>query len=158
MSPGGGGGGLLEKPENRGFVQALVGNAVILAICSNATVWSALSYANSVSPLLASFSCSLALQEDLGQNIKYIAARTIAVSIGGAVGLLVLYCAYWANGSSFVNSATKGSVFCVLIVSVLTVLVYFFRPPVWTATYKAVLIGGIAVCLVGGDGYWSGGY
>lgn len=147
---------LLAKPENRAFVQAFLGNVVVLAVCSNATVWNALSYANSVSPLLASFSLSLALQEDSGQNVKYIVARTGAVSVGGAVGLLVLYVTYWSNGSSFENSVTKGSVFTVLMVCVLTFLVYFFRPPVWCAWYKAVLIGGIAVCLVGGDGYWSG--
>lgn len=147
---------LLARPENRGFVQAFVSNVLILAVCTNSTVWSALSYANSVSPLLASLSVSLALQEDQGQNVKYILARTLAVSVGGAVGLLILYVTYYANGSSFVNSVTKGSVFTVLTVSFLTVLVYFFRPPVWTAKYKAVLIGGIAVCLVGGDGYWSG--
>ena len=147
---------LLARPENRGFVQAFVSNVLILAVCTNSTVWSALSYANSVSPLLASLSVSLALQEDVGQNLKYILARTLAVSVGGAVGLLILYVTYYANGSSFINSVTKGSVFTVLTVSFLTVLVYFFRPPVWTAKYKAVLIGGIAVCLVGGDGYWSG--
>ena len=146
----------LSKPWNRGFWQAYVGNFIVLAIVSNMTVWNALSYANSVSPLLASFSLSLALQEDSGQNIAYILLRTASVSLGGAVGLLVLYLVFWSNGSSFDPTLVKGATFVVFVTCILSTVVYFFRPPVWSVRYKSALISGIAVCLVGGDGYWSG--
>lgn len=127
-----------------------------LGVTSLVDRWNALSYANAVSPLIASFSLSLALQEDSGQNVKYVFARTGAVSVGGSLGLLVLYLVYWANGSSFQNTVTKGSLFVVLLTCILSCMVYFFRPPIWTVRFKSVLIGGIALCLVGGDGYWSG--
>jgi hypothetical protein len=146
----------VSKPWNRGFVQAYVGNVIILAICTNSTVWNALSYANVVSPLLASFSLSLALQEDSGQNITYVLLRTAAVSLGGAVGLLVLYLVFWSNQGSFEATLVKGSTFVVYVTCILSTVVYFFRPPVWSVRYKSTLIGGIAVCLVAGDGYWSG--
>jgi uncharacterized membrane protein YgaE (UPF0421/DUF939 family) len=144
----------VSKPEDRGFIQAYVGNFIILAICSNSVVWQALTY-GTVSPLLASFSMSIALQEDSGQNIRYVLLRTLSVSLGGAIGLLILYLIFWANGSSFSPSLVKGSTLVVFVACVLSVAVYFFRPPVWSIQYKSILLGGIGVCLVAGEGYWN---
>jgi len=145
----------LRRPWDRGFVQAYLGSLVILAVTSNMEVWNALSYAQ-VSPLIAVFSMALALQEDLGTNASYVLVRAASVSLGGAVGLLILYLVYWANGSSFDPTPIKGLTFVVFLTFVLSTVVYVFRPPVWSVRYKSALISGVAVCLVGGDGYWAG--
>ncbi|KAI8102496.1 hypothetical protein M9435_006096 [Picochlorum sp. BPE23] len=144
---------LIKDPGNRGFIQAYVGAFVYLCIVSNPTVWNALSYdTTNVGPVTGFIGFALALQTDSGASLLYVSVRLLGTICGGSLGLGVMYLAYLCNGHSFQQSVTKGATLVLFVTLVLSVTTYFYRGPVWSPKYKAVLISGIMFVLVSTSG------
>lgn len=146
---------VLSKTPVRGAFQAFIGGFCYLAIVSNSSVWNALSYQGTISPVVGFIGFGLALQADVGGNATYVFVRIVATVFGGGVGLLILYLVFWCNGFSFGSTVTKGTALVVFLSTSLSVLAYHFHGPPWSARYKGVLIAGNMVIFVSTGGYWQ---
>lgn len=79
-----------------------------------------------------------------GAASQFVMMRAAGALVGGALGLLVSYLTYWANGSSYESTTTKGAVMVTLLSFFSFCFgLYRFRYPRWwfgftVATFRCV--------------------